>query len=629
MNIVVVPISSDIQGIKKILTLSNPLDDWNTPEEFINFRTKYSLKPIDECWIVALLNVDEKKIEQIAENYHIKIKVFKSSNINDILSQGSFDIFKSFIFRIVFNASQRADYLYLTSEMNNCYGIVQEAADIFGCTAMYYLDGATQKPLMIKQNLPASLIVMANADRLRAEDYPLDVPESDAPITISTLIEDKRLLKEVDIRRRQSIHLYSNFYGMIKPFGSERDIFRKLYYLPETILQKLKNYKLGEYRERDEWIISHFPKAELHSHIGGLLSPAEIIRVAEKVKDYKPNDSNSASLCFKRIIDEILKYENNPIRFENLIYGEYLSKENFKAIGIDKYQHLGDYQGSSILQLKETIQAALDIYAGHLILENIKYIELRCSPYKYTKLGLDIKEVVETIIDTLDKYSNSFDYRLIYIIGRQASKEEIHKAINSYCHLYDTNSKFMQKFVGIDVAGNEGATKPSELRADFMPLLERCAKITIHAGETEDVGSIWEAVYHLSADRIGHGLKLQEKPEFLSRFIDKKIGVEMCPTSNDQIVGFTPGEYPLLDYLRKGLRVSLNTDDCGISRTSLTNEYLKAAEMCPGLTLWDCIVLIRNSLCIAFCDEETRGNLMHSFENEILEMFEDVFEVLE
>ena len=242
MNIVVVPISSDIQGIKKILTLSNPLDDWNTPEEFINFRTKYSLKPIDECWIVALLNVDEKKIEQIAENYHIKIKVFKSSNINDILSQGSFDIFKSFIFRIVFNASQRADYLYLTSEMNNCYGIVQEAADIFGCTAMYYLDGATQKPLMIKQNLPASLIVMANADRLRAEDYPLDVPESDAPITISTLIEDKRLLKEVDIRRRQSIHLYSNFYGMIKPFGSERDIFRKLYYLPETILQKLKNY---------------------------------------------------------------------------------------------------------------------------------------------------------------------------------------------------------------------------------------------------------------------------------------------------------------------------------------------------------------------------------------------------
>ena len=101
----------------------------------------------------------------------------------------------------------------------------------------------------------------------------------------------------------------------------------------------------------------------------------------------------------------------------------------------------------------------------------------------------------------------------------------------------------------------------------------------------------------------------------------------MCPSSNYQIVGFDhtkEHKYPLAEYMARGLKVCLNTDDQGISRTNLTNEYIKASELCPELTLWDFIVLIRNSISMAFCDSNTKNKLMHSFEDEVLNILTEV-----
>ena len=49
--------------------------------------------------------------------------------------------------------------------------------------------------------------------------------------------------------------------------------------------------------------------------------------------------------------------------------------------------------------------------------------------------------------------------------------------------------------IGFDLAGNEEFRKAAEMRSAFMPLLHRCARLTIHAGETDDATSVWEAVY--------------------------------------------------------------------------------------------------------------------------------------
>jgi len=183
--------------------------------------------------------------------------------------------------------------------------------------------------------------------------------------------------------------------------------------------------------------------------------------------------------------------------------------------------------------------------------------------------------------------------------------------------VYETNGAFAEKLAGVDLAGTEGKLPPEKLRSVFMPFLERCVHLTIHAGETEPVENVWQAVYHLNADRIGHGLNLLDRPELLRRFIDRNIGVEMCPTSNDEIVGYAGKKYPLADYLRAGVKVTVNTDNCGISRTSLSGEFYKAAEMSGGLSLWDCFALIRDSLLVAFVDKPARTRLLRLYEDRL------------
>jgi len=198
--------------------------------------------------------------------------------------------------------------------------------------------------------------------------------------------------------------------------------------------------------------------------------------------------------------------------------------------------------------------------------------------------------------------------------------------------MLDTSKQFKTHFSGFDLAGAESAKKPVELRTAFLPLMERCLQLTIHAGENESVENIWQAVYHLSADRIGHGLTLADKPELMQRFIDRKIVVELCPSSNFQIVGYRDNGiavrstriYPLKEYLNKGIKVTINTDDPGMSRTTLSNEYLRAAEMTQGgLSTWEILQLIRNGYWAAFASRKTKSKCLVGAETQIMKLINE------
>jgi adenosine deaminase len=60
----------------------------------------------------------------------------------------------------------------------------------------------------------------------------------------------------------------------------------------------------------------------------------------------------------------------------------------------------------------------------------------------------------------------------------------------------------------------------------------------------------------------------------------------------------------------------------GISKTTMTQEFYVAARLFPNLTLWDSLVMIRNSISVSFAGEETKSRLMTMFEKEILEIIE-------
>ncbi|HID38343.1 MAG TPA: hypothetical protein EYP36_02370 [Calditrichaeota bacterium] len=189
--------------------------------------------------------------------------------------------------------------------------------------------------------------------------------------------------------------------------------------------------------------------------------------------------------------------------------------------------------------------------------------------------------------------------------------------------LFSKDSSFREWIVGFDLAGAEYVRSPAQLREAFLPLMEESMNISIHAGETENVKNIWEAVYYLNADRIGHGLTLNDDAKLKSRFLNRKITIEMCPSSNDQIIGYGRGKkpYPLRDYLEYGLRVTINTDNPGISRTSLSEEYYKAAAITEGgLSRWEVLQLVRNGFRGAFLPFEDRQKKLLESEKKIIDL---------
>lgn len=651
-KLLITTLGTSWQIVPELFSITNPknYDFFCDSKEVNHFRINNGIESVNELWVITTEGQqDIDKLIKWSEKWACNLKIFICKGVNNFAEETEILKMRSLIYRIVLYGSEVSSvmYLSLSGGRKTMSADMQEAGNLFGCDAMLhvvdtkrvpeqmknddFLDNPKNNyaecfiPLLVNKKTSPNLIVAGDIERITSENFPLHFNENEKVTYIEEYCE---LEKEIQRRKEHSSQIYTNFYKRISDSGTyKRDLFRKLYFLHPDILQKLNEISLQKNENAYLRIIKSLPKAELHSHLGGVLSPAEIIEVAKSEENYVVVKGNKDSEDFFEKIQKILSFKNNSADFEKEIFGKYVDEENFFAIGIDKYQKLGDYQGSSLLQTKNTISKTLEIYAKNLIKHNVRYVEIRCSPYKYTKLGLTTKEVVECMTETLKQFSDKLEYRFIYIIGRQSSRKDIENSINEIIKLFDENPEIREKLVGIDLAGNEGATKPSELRDAFMPLLERCIRITIHAGETESVDSIWEAVYHLSADRIGHGLKLLDKPELLNRFIDKNIGVEMCPSSNYQIVGFnsTDKKYPLREYMEKGLKVTINTDDQGISKTNLTNDFIKASQMCPDLTLWDCIVLIRNSLSIAFCDSVTKNKLMHDFEDEILNIITEEF----
>ncbi len=113
--------------------------------------------------------------------------------------------------------------------------------------------------------------------------------------------------------------------------------------------------------------------------------------------------------------------------------------------------------------------------------------------------------------------------------------------------------------------------------------------VTLHAGELvpaylpagsmDNTFHIRTAVEVAHAERIGHGIDIMSETNFattLDEMRDGHVLVEVCLSSNDQILGVSGSAHPLALYLAHGVPVALATDDQGVSRSSMAGEYVRA-----------------------------------------------------
>lgn len=139
--------------------------------------------------------------------------------------------------------------------------------------------------------------------------------------------------------------------------------------------------------------------------------------------------------------------------------------------------------------------------------------------------------------------------------------------------------------------------------------------LTTHAGElwpgfVEPEGlrhHIRDSVMIASAERIGHGVDLAYEDDaagLLKTMASRGVAVEVCLTSNDVILGVSGKAHPLRDYLAAGVPVALATDDPGVSRDDMTNQYMRAVQD-QGLDYATLKRLARNSLEYSFAEGQS------------------------
>ena len=235
-------------------------------------------------------------------------------------------------------------------------------------------------------------------------------------------------------------------------------------------------------------------------------------------------------------------------------------------------------------------EAALERVARECVLDladdGVVYAEVRYAPEQHVETGLSLDQVVAAVQAGFDAGVAETGGR---IVVRQLLTAMRHQARSR--EVAELAVAWRDRGVaGFDIAGAEAGFPPTRHLDAFEYLQRENSHFTIHAGEAFGLPSIWEAIQWCGADRLGHGVRIidditvhddgtVELGRLAAYVRDKRIPLEMCPASNIQTgAADSIAEHPigLLTELR--FRVTVNTDNRLMSRTSMTDEMWALVE---------------------------------------------------
>jgi len=347
------------------------------------------------------------------------------------------------------------------------------------------------------------------------------------------------------------------------------------------------NYKL------DKSILRDFPKIEFHRHLEGsfALDKLSEIVLRNNLEDFKDFET------FKKKYQFPLNSKPDFLAF--------ISK--FQINLFKSFEDISSITYHSIKKLKE---------------DGIFYIELRFAPHYFARqYNFDPIEVTKLIIKNGNEAAKDIGIHLRYLITFSRRTQTSDEILNLYNQIDSLNLK---EIIGIDLAGDEFNFPPKL----FVPAFDEIYKlnrhkITIHAGEVTSSNQVWTAIKDLHASRIGHGTSVIHDKKLQKYLIKKKIALEQCITSNSLTGSWRNGEknHPLGRLYRKGVPVTINSDDPTIQDSDLTDEYLKVIRYF-GFTIEDLIKINITALKCSFLPKNEKEILEEEYLQRI-EKFND------
>ncbi|HEX4757549.1 MAG TPA: adenosine deaminase [Terracidiphilus sp.] len=327
--------------------------------------------------------------------------------------------------------------------------------------------------------------------------------------------------------------------------------------------------------------LKRLPKVELHLHLDCSLSYKAVARLTPGVSR-----------------EEYLRDFIAPARCTNL--ADFL---------------LHAPRGFRLMQSEEALRVVTEDVIEQLVDDGVAYAELRFAPLLHLEKGLSAERVVAVVERAAEDLTcaTGIEVRLILCTLRHFNAEQSMQTaqlVEQFCG---------SRVAALDIAGDEAGFPLDAHLAAYQFAREHGLQRTAHAGEACGPESVWETLRMLNPQRIGHGTRSIEDAQLVDHLRREKIHLELCPSSNVQIIPSIAKweEHPIDRLYRAGVSLSLNTDTRMLNPVTLTGEYLEMRRVFG----WGEADFLRTNLMgveAAFADdsvkERVRKRLTESYE---------------
>ena len=249
--------------------------------------------------------------------------------------------------------------------------------------------------------------------------------------------------------------------------------------------------------------------------------------------------------------------------------------------------------------------------------QNVLYAEITLAAGVVLWKRQDVDAVFSALHDATEKAWKTSPVQVRWVFDAVRNFGAAHVARVADCALRWKNAGV----VAFGIGGDEQRAPADLFRDTFERMRAAGLHVTVHAGETSGPESIWAAIRALGAERIGHGLAAFHDPVLMDYLAKTQIPLELCPSSNQRTGALRQhtgsdelSRHPFAAYHRRGLRVTLNTDDPGLFDTSLNQEYALVHRL--GLSCDDLLQVAEAGFRAAFCEQSLKDSLLERFRAE-------------
>ncbi|WP_286294618.1 adenosine deaminase [Vibrio apostichopi] len=292
--------------------------------------------------------------------------------------------------------------------------------------------------------------------------------------------------------------------------------------------------------------IKNLPKVELHLHIEGTLEPELMFDLAKR---------NKVSIPFESPVQVREAYQ-----FHNL--------QSF----LDIY-----YQGANVLLHQQDFYDLTWAYLLKCQQDNVVHTEIFFDPQTHTERGISFDTVVGGITQALQQAEQELGIssQLIMCFLRHLDEDSAFETLKQALPYKD-------KIIAVGLDSSEQGNPPEKFKHVFQEAINQGFLTVAHAGEEGPAQNISDALNLLGITRIDHGVRCAEDPELMAELAVKRIPLTVCPLSNTKLKVFdTMQQHNIVELLRKGLCVTINSDDPAYFGGYMNDNFLAVANAHP------------------------------------------------